>query len=282
MLEKTLFISDLDGTLLNEKKILSPYTVSTLEKLINNGIKFSYATAREYVSSRSITSFFNFKAPVIVGNGTYIMDVETDKPLIKNLLTKNDISDIRAMFADLHYTSSPLIFSRIGEENKILWNMQNSDIYSRFPPMPNEKRFLGVASDDEAYVGDISSVTLIDSKENLQPLYQSFSQNPNLTCVFSKNAYDDNYFFYIMSCKADKDKALLQLKELLDCERIVCFGDEANDISMFKIADECYAVANAIDEIKSMATEIIPANYEDGVAVWLNNNIMEEISERAI
>jgi len=62
------------------------------------------------------------------------------------------------------------------------------------------------------------------------------------------------------------------LKKFLNCDRIVSFGDGINDISMFKISDECYAVQNAVDEIKFLATEIIESNQNDGVAKWLEFN----------
>ena len=48
-------------------------------------------------------------------------------------------------------------------------------------------------------------------------------------------------------------------------EKLVVFGDSLNDISMFKIADESYAVANAMDELKKIATYIIGSNEEDSV-----------------
>ena len=65
---------------------------------------------------------------------------------------------------------------------------------------------------------------------------------------------------------------LLKLKKQYDCERVVCFGDAINDISMFRIADECYAVENAVDELKKIATGVISSNEENGVAIWLKNN----------
>ena len=43
------------------------------------------------------------------------------------------------------------------------------------------------------------------------------------------------------------------------------FGDSLNDISMFEIADESFAVANARDELKKIATHIIGSNEEDSV-----------------
>ena len=71
---------------------------------------------------------------------------------------------------------------------------------------------------------------------------------------------------------ATKANAVLQLKEILGCKRVVCFGDAENDIPMFQIADECYAVANAVPALKAIATDVIGSNAEDGVAKWLLNN----------
>lgn len=72
-----------------------------------------------------------------------------------------------------------------------------------------------------------------------------------------------------MPTKTSKANAVLHLARLLGCRHIVCFGDGINDIPMFRIADECYAVANAAPELKEIATDIIPCNNEDGVAKWL-------------
>jgi hydroxymethylpyrimidine pyrophosphatase-like HAD family hydrolase len=56
---------------------------------------------------------------------------------------------------------------------------------------------------------------------------------------------------------------------MLGCTRVVSFGDAINDIPMFEISDECYAVANAVPELKKIATAIIDSNDDDGVAVFL-------------
>ena len=51
----------------------------------------------------------------------------------------------------------------------------------------------------------------------------------------------------------------------------MAFGDGKNDIEMFEIADESYAVENAVDELKAIATGIIENNDSDGVAKWLSS-----------
>ena len=75
-----------------------------------------------------------------------------------------------------------------------------------------------------------------------------------------------------MPLEASKSNAIRQLQSMLDCEKLIVFGDGKNDIDMFQMADERYAVANAHDDLKEYATEIILSNDEDGVARWLEEH----------
>ena len=75
-----------------------------------------------------------------------------------------------------------------------------------------------------------------------------------------------------MPKNASKARAVRQLQELLGCGRLVVFGDGVNDLDMFEIADEAYAVENAVPELKAAATGIIGSNNDDGVAKWLSEN----------
>ena len=58
---------------------------------------------------------------------------------------------------------------------------------------------------------------------------------------------------------ATKANAIGKLKQMWGCERVVSFGDAVNDIPMFRISDECYAVANAVDELKAAWSGIMTA-----------------------
>lgn len=75
-----------------------------------------------------------------------------------------------------------------------------------------------------------------------------------------------------MPLAASKANAIKQLQKLLGCDRVVVFGDGRNDIDMFELADESYAVQNADEQLKSYATAVISSNDEDGVAHWLEDN----------
>ena len=71
---------------------------------------------------------------------------------------------------------------------------------------------------------------------------------------------------------ATRARAAQQLASLLKCDRIVAFGDAMNDIPLFEAADECYAVANAMNGLKARSTAVIGSNNEDGVTSWLEQN----------
>ena len=50
------------------------------------------------------------------------------------------------------------------------------------------------------------------------------------------------------------------------------YSDSLDDIPMFEMSDECYAVENAVPELKAVATGVIASNEDDGVAKWLIEN----------
>ena len=61
---------------------------------------------------------------------------------------------------------------------------------------------------------------------------------------------------------------------MLGADRVVSFGDGKNDLPLFQASDACYAVANAVPELKKCATAVIGSNQEDGVAAWLRANVL--------
>ena len=92
-------------------------------------------------------------------------------------------------------------------------------------------------------------------------------------CIFHRDIYSGEQWLEIQPCGATKAQAIVALKNLLDCDRVVCFGDGKNDISMFEIADACYAMENADPALKAIATDVIGSNEQDGVARWLAEHI---------
>ena len=78
-----------------------------------------------------------------------------------------------------------------------------------------------------------------------------------------------------MPALATKSNAIKKLKKMWGCTKVISFGDAVNDIPMFEIADEAYAVSNALPELKEHATGIIGCNEEDAVANYLKERMGE-------
>lgn len=76
--DKTLYISDLDGTLLRLDETVSAFTAETVNRLEAEGILFSYATARSYLTASKVTAGITARLPVIVYNGAFIIDSGTE------------------------------------------------------------------------------------------------------------------------------------------------------------------------------------------------------------
>lgn len=119
-------------------------------------------------------------------------------------------------------------------------------------------------------VGNIFYITCIDSPEKLKPMYDKYKET--FHCVYQKDIYTDEQWLEIMPLAASKANAIKQLQKLFGCDRVVVLGDGRNDIDMFELADESYAVQNADEQLKSYATAVISSNDEDGVAHWLEDN----------
>jgi hydroxymethylpyrimidine pyrophosphatase-like HAD family hydrolase len=78
-----------------------------------------------------------------------------------------------------------------------------------------------------------------------------------------------NYWMDIHHSSGTKGDAAKLIQEQLGAKKMICFGDSDNDISMFALADECYAMGQGLDELKAMATATIGSNVDHGVAEFL-------------
>ena len=268
---KILYISDLDGTLLRSDERISDYTAGTINKFTRQGGHFSYATARSIFTASKVTAGLNTPFPVICVNGGFIIDSETKKILRANFLTPEEAKIIRDALAahDVFpivwaYVDGKEKFSYMGGERYITPAMRHF-LDSR----TGDPRCCEVDNLDALYCGDVCHVACMDTIESLSPINEIFKSDARFACVFQKETYFEAHYLEILPAKSTKGNAALQLKSMLGCDKLIVFGDNVNDMSMFGVADECYAVANAVPELKAIATAVIGSNDEDGVAKFI-------------
>ena len=106
----TLYISDLDGTLLRKDETTSEFTNSVINSLVDNGMLFSYATARSLITAKKATAGIDAKIPLIVYNGTFVIDNATEQILIANYFA----SSVRSLLADLFFHDVfPIVYAHL-------------------------------------------------------------------------------------------------------------------------------------------------------------------------
>ena len=268
---KTLYVSDLDGTLLRGDQQTSEFTNYTINKLVDEGMIFSYATARSLVTAKKATSGIKAKIPLIVYNGAFVIDNETKKVLIANYFDDSVMNILDELFANQIY---PIVYSYIDGVEKFSFvpRLCTEGMMKFLDSRKGDVRTNIVNDSENLKNGEIFYITCIDEEIKLKPFYDKYKDKYH--CVFQKDIYTGDQWLEIMPITASKSNAIMQLKELLNCDRVISFGDGKNDIDMFNISDESYAVQNADDELKTYATAVISSNDEDGVAHWLAETVL--------
>lgn len=270
MKKRTLYLTDLDGTLLRGDQTVSIFTAQTISNLIRRGLLFSYATARSYTTASKITANLPQQLPVIVFNGSFIVDPRTEKRLLSNVFSSKEAAAILDTLTEAEIF--PIVNAFFGNREKFSYvrGRESRGVLAYLEQRSDDVRKNPVHGKEALYGGEIFHVTCIDEEEKLRSAYGVFKNT--FPCVLYRDTYTDETWLEIHPAGATKAEAAKRLKALLDCDRIVCFGDGINDIPLFEIADECYAVANAQDELKAYASAVIEGNEDDGVARWLEKN----------
>ena len=277
LMDKTLYVTDLDGTLLNRQDRISPFSIGTINGLVEKGMLFTYATARSLVSAAKVTEGLSTNIPVIAYNGAFIFQPSTGAILSREDFSEDERNRVKEVLNSFAIT--PLVYSFINGIEKVSWMPQNENdgIRRYLSQRRGDRRFRAVNDPEALYGGEPFYFTCIGGKEELQPVCNVFSADSRFRCTMQQELYRPEYWCEIMPAMASKASAVRKLREMWNCTKVISFGDAANDIPMFDISDECYAVSNAVDELKAVATGIIGSNEEDGVAEWLIRNVTPQL-----
>jgi len=275
---KTLFITDLDGTLLDNNAEITDNTANIINKLIDDGVIFTYATARSFLTAAKVTGKIKFIYPIVCHNGVMILNPKDGAYLKTCVFDKDKITEIIKICENNNIY--PLVYAFIDGRERVSWvkDKERDGIKYYLKSRENDKRLCPVNNFAEFLDGDIYELTFIgDSPEELYEIKETLDLSAHFAYHIQEDNYKDiygktKYWLEVMRSDAGKDSGVEKVKELVGADKIVCFGDNINDMPMFSVCDEKYAVENALDEVKNAATAVIGSNENDGVALWLENH----------
>lgn len=269
---KKLYISDLDGTLLNSQGIISDFTINTINELVEKGMIFTFATARSLVSAAPVTKGLTKNLPLIIYNGTFIINGKTGAYLHKNTFNQRQVDLVQSIMEENKI--SPMIYALVNNKERVTIINENLHEGTKhyLKNHQDDYRINLTTNLDDLYQGEVFYFTAIGDYKDLKMAYESLKDCLDYNVTFQQEIYREEYWLEIMPKTASKASAILKLKEILGCDEVISFGDAINDLPMFKISDQCYAMANAVADLKQQATDVILSNDEDGVAKWLIEN----------
>lgn len=271
---KTLFVSDLDGTLLTAKETVSEYSMRLLNRLIDeDGVLFTYATARSLNSAAKAVWGLRQNLPVILYNGAIVMEPWNGNKLYNSHFTGTVRADIRRILHE--YDVWPLVYSFLGNKERVSWlrGRETEGMKRYLSRRAGDPRLNPVDSPDELKDDEIFYYTYIDAKERTDVLHAVFEKDARFRCIYQQETYQSDYWLEIMPAGTSKGAAATVLKERLGAEKLVAFGDALNDRELFRAADEAYAVENADEELKKAATAVIGYSEEDSVSKFIRDNL---------
>ena len=270
---KTLYVSDLDGTLLDKNAKLSSRSAEIIKSLIADRMMFSVATAR-CSSAVDILKQLEINIPCVQLNGVLMYDFQSKKYIDctpMDTATALEIIKILKVFDRMSFVYK---FDSDGGINVEFERLSN-DVERDFFNARKDKDYKSFKQVDNVKVSDSDRViyfTMVDSYERLKPIYKEISKLKNAKATLYSDNYSDLYFLEVFSANATKASGVQKLKKIVGADRVVAFGDNLNDIDMLKTADVGIAVGNCVDELKEYADIIIGNSYDDGVAEYLLNN----------
>lgn len=268
---KKLYVSDLDGTLLNQRGDISATTAEKLNICIAEGMAFTINTARTPATTFPIMEGVNLQLPFAMMNGVLIYN-----PAQQEYMQVHKLSRETAMVV--------LGIIKLYGLQCFMYTMEHGTMYTYYDSVEsrslNKFRNERIMKYDKVFteVDDLSICAdrgviyffLRERKERLLNLYRDLQAIRGVNAIMYEDIYHEEWVnLEIYSDKASKSAALNQIKQWGQFDRLIGFGDSTNDMEMFRVCDETYAVSNASAEIQELADGIIPGNEEDGVARYL-------------
>ncbi len=275
-MHNTLYVSDLDGTLLNGSSQVSENSARLLNNLIDSGAMFTVATARTPATVIPLLKEVNLKLPVVVMTGAAIWDEYHHRYKEIAVIDSEKVGRMCEIFAEGGV--NPFIYTKQGESLVVYHAAGVSSEEQRFISERSESTHKKFVLEDNFNVGDKESLLVfaICAHNILHDIYERIVNEIECDAVCYRDiSVEERWVLEVYAKGTSKAAAISRLAKSLDAGRIVVFGDNLNDIPMMRIADHSVAMSNAVNEVKEFADEVIGSNENDSVARWIAKDYMQ-------
>ena len=269
-MEIKIIATDMDGTLLDPRGQLDlPRLEKILDQLDQRGIRFVIATGNEVHRMRQLLKYLVERVVLVVANGARIFENN-------ELLQAQTWDDAMVDRALAHFKG------RECQDQFVVTGMNGgfvkkgtvfTELDKFMTPEMIEKlyqRMNFVDEFDPNLFGGVLKMSMVVGEERLDSVLQEVNDlfDGRVRAVSSGYGCID-----ILQDGIHKAWGLVELLKRwnLKPEQIMAFGDSENDIEMLELAGISYAMENAEEAVKEIATKVAPANSQAGVYQVLEN-----------
>jgi Cof subfamily protein (haloacid dehalogenase superfamily) len=260
-----LVISDVDGTLLDDNKQLTPGAPAAVERLYAAGIRFTIASARPPHMVQDLVRQLNVREPFAGFNGALI--VSPNETVLHKI--------------PMQTSDAQLVADQILKDGFDLWIWTDNDWLVTNPTGPH------VAHHEEGMgrkptlltsrdMSQFDVLKLVGVSENHDALARAENEMKTLGCKSISATRSSPYYLDVTDANANKGAVVTTLSQLLGipAAQIATIGDMGTDTLMFRKSGVSIAMGNALDDVKALATCVTRSNQEDGFAYAMDHFVL--------
>lgn len=270
----TLYITDLDGTLLDNSAKVTAETAAIISDLTREGALVSVATARTPATVEPILADTLTAPEIVVMTGSAIWNRPDGRFSEITLLPADDVSvmldvfDRRGMHPFCYVLNADGRFLDVYHATPILTPLEKVFVEDR-AQLTLKGFHLGKRCPDACH-GRVALFFGMGDKETIVSVADELKSRSNCYVSYYKDTYTaDNWLLEIFGPGTSKANGIRLLKQRLGADRLVAFGDNLNDMPMLQMADLAVAVDNALPEVKNIADVVIGPNVSNSVARFI-------------
>ncbi|MDE6120767.1 MAG: Cof-type HAD-IIB family hydrolase [Muribaculaceae bacterium] len=274
MTSKTLYISDMDGTLLSTDSRISARSSQIITSLSRRGVAVTVATARTPATVVPLLAGTTTIVPAVVMTGCAFWDRRDGHFTDTNLIPRHDVAATLELCRRCGVHPFVYVMAEDGRTLDVYHacaslNKAEQSFYEERMHLSLKRFHLGTPAPARALEHSMLFYAMGPSDSILHAAAALRDNTECEVCCYPDIFNPEIQNLEIFPPGVSKAAAVLRLKERTGADRLMVFGDNLNDIPMFEVADVAVAVGNALPEVKAAADVVIEPNYTDSVARYI-------------